>query len=120
MALSVLVVDDDQAFLTLVARLLRDLGFGAVHTTADAAGALREAELTRPHAALVDIGLPGEDGIELAHRLADLPWAPRVVLTSTDRDAMNAIPRADRARALPFLPKDELADGRLSALLLGA
>jgi CheY-like chemotaxis protein len=116
---SVLVVDDDPAFLALAARLVGELGFEDVLTTADAAAAFRQAELKHPQAALVDIGLPEDDGIELAHRLAALPWSPRVVLTSTDKDAMNAIPSRQRDRALPFMPKDELADGRLGGLLLG-
>jgi CheY-like chemotaxis protein len=119
MASCVLVVDDDPAFLALAARLVRELGFDEVLTTADAAGALRAAELNRPQAALVDISLPGEDGIDLAHRLAALPWQPRVVLTSTDTDAVSALPSHDRGAALPFVPKDQLANGRLPGLLLG-
>jgi DNA-binding response OmpR family regulator len=119
MALTVLVVDDDPSFLALAARIARDMGFENVLTTSDVAAALREAELNRPQAALVDIGLPQEDGIDLAHRLAALAWSPRVVLTSTDRDAITAIPPRHRGRGLPFIPKDELANGRLPGLLLG-
>jgi len=62
--------------------------------------------------------LPDGDGLELAQRLAALPWSPRVVITSSDADAVTA----DAARALgavAFLPKTELADGGLRALLTG-
>jgi two-component system nitrate/nitrite response regulator NarL len=123
MGLRVLVVDDDPAFLALAARLLAELGFEHVATTPDAATALATAEAERPSAALVDVGLPDRNGIELARQLAALPWSPRVVLTSTDADAVSAASAASAvalgngAGVLPFLPKEELADGRLLGLL---
>lgn len=119
MALSVLVVDDDPAFRTLAARLLEELGFDEVTATADAAAAITQAEADRPQAVLVDIGLPDRDGIDLAYELAGLPWAPRVVLTSTDTDAVSAIAARAGSAKLPFVPKEELASGGLRALLLG-
>jgi len=119
MALSVLVVDDDPAFRTLAARLLEELGFDEVTATGDAAAALTQAEARRPQAALVDIGLPDRDGIDLAYELAGLPWAPHVVLTSTDADAGSAIASRAGSVTLPFVPKEELANGELRALLLG-
>ena len=48
---------------------------------------------------------------------ARLPWRPRVVLTSTDSDAGYAIEAPDGQPKLPFIPKDELANGRLPGLL---
>jgi two-component system nitrate/nitrite response regulator NarL len=120
MGLRVLVVDDDPAFLALAARLLAELGFEHVATTPDAATALATAEAERPSAALVDVGLPDRNGIELARQLAALPWSPRVVLTSTDADAVSAasaVALGNGAGVLPFLPKEELADGRLLDLL---
>jgi DNA-binding NarL/FixJ family response regulator len=64
---------------------------------------------------LVDVGLPDRDGIELARELAALPWAPRVVLTSTDRDAVSG-PRADGLP--PFVPKEDLPGVSLYRLLV--
>ena len=103
----VLIVDDDPPFLSLAARILHNLGIGDIVTAEDAATAIRAANTTRPAAALVDIGLPDRNGIDLAHELARLPWRPRVVLTSTDRDAINAI-ASDGRSPLPFVPKDDL------------
>ena len=117
MAGPVLIVDDDPPFLSLAARILGDLGIGEVVTAADAAAAMRAANATRPAAALVDVGLPDRDGIDLAHELAELPWAPRVVLTSTDRDAVSAI-GSDGRSPLPFVPKDELATAPLRRMLV--
>ena len=119
MALSALVVDDDPAFRTLAARLLAELGFDEVTATGDAAAAITQAEARRPQAALVDIGLPDRDGIDLACELAGLPWAPHVVLTSTDADAVSVIASRAGSTKLPFVPKEELANGGLRALLLG-
>ena len=116
MAGPVLIVDDDPPFLSLAARILADLGIADIITAEDAATALRAANATRPAAALVDIGLPDRNGIDLAHELAHLPWQPRIVLTSTDRDAINAITSDDRT-PLPFVPKDDLATAPLRRML---
>jgi CheY-like chemotaxis protein len=115
---SVLVVDDDPAFLGLVARILSDLGIESVTTAADASQALLVAEDARPAAVLVDIGLPDRDGTELAYELSDLPWRPRVVLTSSDSEAFLAIEPRDGHRALAFIPKEELAGDTLRRALL--
>lgn len=115
---TVLVVDDDAAFLSLAARLLEQLGVDEVVTATNAASAILEATVRRPQAMLVDVGLPDRDGIDLAQDLAALPWSPRVVLTSVDRDSLGAMADPQRERVLPFVPKDELASGGLRRLLL--
>jgi CheY-like chemotaxis protein len=114
----VLVVDDDPAFLGLVARILSDLGVESVRTAADASQALIVAEDARPAAVLVDIGLPDRDGTDLAYELSDLPWRPRVVLTSSDSEAFLAIEPRDGHRELAFIPKEDLAGGTLRRALL--
>jgi CheY-like chemotaxis protein len=119
MASSVLLVDDDPAFLSLATRILESMGGQVVATAEDAAAAIAAANATRPEAALVDVGLPDRDGIDLAYELAALPWRPRVVLTSTDRDAVSAIDVREGPRKLPFVPKEELANDPLRRLLLG-
>jgi CheY-like chemotaxis protein len=118
MVSTVLLVDDDPTFVTLAARVFDKLGIEVVATAPDAATAVTAAEATRPEAALVDVGLPDRDGIDLAYELAALPWGPRVVLTSTDRDADRAIEARDGARKLPFVPKEELANRRLRMLFM--
>jgi ActR/RegA family two-component response regulator len=117
MAGPVLIVDDDAPFLSLAARILKDLGIAEVVTAEDAGTAIRAANATRPAAALVDLGLTDRNGIDLAHELAGLPWRPRVVLTSTDRDAGSAIGSDGRA-PLPFVPKDDLTTAPLRRMLI--
>jgi CheY-like chemotaxis protein len=109
----VLVVDDDEAFRGLAARLVASLGIGKVVEAGTVAAALAAAERLRPVAALVDVALPDGDGVDLAARLVAAPWRPRVVLTSSDPDA------AAHSARVPFLPKDLLADEALRSLLAG-
>jgi CheY-like chemotaxis protein len=118
-SLSVLVIDDDAAFRELASRILTDLGFDEITEAGDAATALAQAELKRPRAALVDVGLPDADGIELARSLAALPWAPHVLLTSSDRDAGISITSRKGELTIPFVAKEDLANGALRSLLLG-
>lgn len=114
MGTSVLVVDDDAAFLDLATRVLRDMGADVLATAPDAASAVAKAKSTRPAAVLVDVGLPDRDGVDLGIELARLPWRPRVVLTSTDHVGGSA-----RRSGLPFVLKEQLASGALRQLLLG-
>jgi CheY-like chemotaxis protein len=106
---SVLVVDDDAEFLALATRILQAIGVEQILTAPTAADALAVAAAHRPSAALVDVGLPDRDGADLARELAALAWSPRVVLTSSDKDAVTP-------DALPFVPKEALAGGELGQL----
>lgn len=64
---------------TGVALLLRHSGH-EVRTAPDGPGALEAALDFRPDVALLDIGLPGSDGIELAKRTRQQPALQKVVL----------------------------------------
>jgi CheY-like chemotaxis protein len=112
----VLVVDDDPSFVALARRILEDAGITVAATEGTAAAALATAHALKPDAVLVDVGLPDRDGIELARELVALPWRPRVVLTSTDPDAIKG-PGADGLP--PFVPKENLPGAPLYRLLVG-
>jgi CheY-like chemotaxis protein len=114
---SVLIVDDDPAFLALAARIVTELGVDVVATAGDAAQALKVVQDARPDGALVDIGLPDRDGIDLAYELSELPWRPRVVLTSSDSDAFLAIETCKGLRRLAFIAKEELTSDTLRRVL---
>jgi CheY-like chemotaxis protein len=115
---TVLIVDDDPAFRDLARRLVGGLGLSVAGEADTCAAAVKAATELRPDAALVDVGLPDGDGVTLAAQLVALPWTPRVVLTSSDADAVTA-EAAREAGAVGFLPKGELMDGALRAWLTG-
>jgi FixJ family two-component response regulator len=115
---SVLIVDDDEGFRRLAARVLAAAGFDVVGQAGSCAAAMSTAHSRKPATALVDVNLPDGDGIGLSRVLAALPWAPRIVLISGDADAGRAA-RFAHTGAVGFLSKDELADGRLADLLAG-
>ena len=89
---------------------------GKKNDAADAAALCAAA--SRPDAVLVDVGLPDRDGIDLANELTELPWRPRVVLTSSDKDALMAIEARDDDHRLRFVAKEELASESLRRALL--
>src|SRR5438045_9721641 len=77
----VLVVDDNVDAAPAMAAML-DLDGHRVETAFDGPSALERAERFEPEVALLDIGMPGMDGRELARRLAARPWATRLVLVA--------------------------------------
>jgi CheY-like chemotaxis protein len=114
MVSSVLIVDDDPAFLALAASVLESMGIAVVAQAPDAAAAVAAAGATRPVGALVDIGLPDRDGVDLAYELAALPWRPTVVLTSADAETGEALECPNGQAPIPFVAKDDLTNGTLS------
>jgi PAS domain S-box-containing protein len=67
----VLIVDDNVDALELLAEAIADLGYETI-TATDGATALELAAHRHPDVALLDLGLPGMDGYELARRLHEL------------------------------------------------
>lgn len=78
----VLVVDDNVDFALTFADLIRDLGY-EVAVVHDGPAALAVAREWKPAAALVDIGLPGMDGFEVARRLRESADHPLKLIAVT-------------------------------------
>jgi CheY-like chemotaxis protein len=116
MRLRVLVVDDHIEVRGLIRRLLEGDGLEVVGEAADGPAALRAAAALRPDLVLMDVLLPGADGITVAGELARRADAPPVVLTSS-RDADELGPRLPAAAALGFVPKNELSGDALRGML---
>ena len=85
----VLVVDDNQDAADSLAELLGALGYEA-SVAYDPAQAIAAASVSMPQVAILDIGLPGMDGFELAGRLRALPHGAAVTLI-----ALSGYGRAD-------------------------
>ncbi len=76
--LRVLVVDDEPLAVERMQILLaRCGGVELAGTASNGEAALRLAELFAPDAILLDIAMPGMDGMEVARALAQLPSPPR-------------------------------------------
>lgn len=114
----VLVADDEALVRSGLAVLLRhEPGFEVVGSAADGLRAVRLAREQRPDVVLMDIRMPGIDGIEATRRLVADPVTASVrvlILTTFDHDAN--VFAALRAGASGFLPKDTEPDHLLDAL----
>lgn len=80
-ALRILVVDDNRDSADSLAMLLEMNGHTGM-VAYDGATALEKAEKTRPHVALVDIGMPTMNGFEVAQRISTAGWGKDTVLVA--------------------------------------
>lgn len=119
MTLSLLIVDDNEAFRDLISALLAAQGFEVAGAAPDGESALALVELLRPDIVLLDVQLPGIDGFEVARSLSRRTSPPRVVLTST-REEADYGERLRCAPVLGFIPKRELSGPVLASLVAGA
>ncbi|EGX56087.1 LuxR family transcriptional regulator [Streptomyces zinciresistens K42] len=104
--LRVLVVDDDR-LVRLALRLVIDgePDLAVVAEAADGEAALAEAARHRPDVVLMDVRMPGRDGLAATRELLARP-APPAVLMLTTFDADELVLGALRAGALGFVLKD--------------
>jgi DNA-binding NarL/FixJ family response regulator len=106
----VLLVDDNQNFLSAAKRLLDAEGLAVVGTATNATEAIALTRSLRPEVALVDIKLGTESGIELSRRLVEesADWGLRVLLISThaEEDFRDLI---DASAAVGFVAKSALS-----------
>jgi DNA-binding NarL/FixJ family response regulator len=109
--IGIVVADDHEVVRAGFAALLdTQPDFTVLGTAADGASAVRACRLVRPDVALMDVRMPGVDGIEATRELmADPDGAPRVlILTTFDLDEY--VFDALRAGASGFLLKDVTAE----------
>lgn len=80
----ILAVDDDPTVLVTVRATLEaeNLNVMSAFSTEEALSLIRTKGL--PHLAVIDINMPGADGIELARRLQEFSDVPVVMLTAVD------------------------------------
>lgn len=105
----VLIVDDQASFRRHLRQLLTHAGL----TVVGEAGDVPEAkELTRdlqPDLAIVDVNLPGENGVSGTPQLKALARNMRVILVSAHNDSGQLLQKsAVEAGAEAFVPKDDL------------
>lgn len=107
---SVLLVDDHAVLRQALACVLRAHGMVVVGETGDAETALSSTLRLRPSVVVMDISMPGTDGIEATRRLLAADARQRVVMLTGQTDS-DVVQQAWRAGAAGYLTKDsELAE----------
>jgi two-component system, NtrC family, nitrogen regulation response regulator NtrX len=105
---TLLVVDDEPQILQVVSGILQDEGF-EVTTAPDGETALRLVAAEPPELVLLDIALPGMDGLDVLQELQRQYPALPVVMISAYGSVENAV-RATRLGAYDFIEKPPHAD----------
>lgn len=117
MAKKILVVDDNPKIVEVLSAYLRDAGF-EVMTASDGPHALEVAASAQPDLALLDIMLPGIDGIELTRRFQREHDLPVILVTARTGEIDRLIGLevgADDYISKPFSPREVVA--RVKAVL---
>lgn len=107
----ILVVDDDTALAEMIGIVLRTEGFEPSFC-ADGAQALEAFRESKPDLVLLDLMLPGVDGIEVCARIRDESGVPIIMLTakSDTADVVRGLESgADDYVVKPFNPKELVA-----------
>ena len=107
----VLVVDDDQALAEMLGIVLQKEGLEVSHV-ADGAQAVEAFREVRPDLVLLDVMLPGMDGIEICRRIRQESGVPIVMLTART-DTVDVVvgleSGADDYFVKPFKPQELIA-----------
>jgi len=115
-AIRIIVADDHQVVRTGFAALLdTQPDFAVVGTASDGAEAVRICRDLHPDVVLMDVRMPGTDGIEATRRIVAAGAAARVLILTTfdlDEYAFSGL----RAGASGFLLKDAPPDALLSGI----
>ena len=98
-----LLVDDEPALAEFVANAARGCGFEAI-LISDDEQFQREFRKDRPDAAVLDLGMPGMDGVELLRFLADEEFrSPVLIISGFDRRVLDSAFRLGEALGLTMI-----------------
>jgi DNA-binding response OmpR family regulator len=108
---TILVVDDEPQIVQLVRDYLEHGGF-KVLTAADGQSAVRTAATLRPDLVILDLGLPGVDGLDVTRSLRRSGEVPIIMLTARTDESDKLVGLelgADDYVTKPFSPKELVA-----------
>ena len=116
MAIRVLLADDHRFILDgLEAMLAGEEGICVVATAQDGGVAVQLVKELRPDVVVIDLSMPGLDGIEATRQIKELHPAAQVVVLTDLADARTAS-RALNAGALGYVSKDSAVDELVQAI----
>ena len=107
----VLVADDEETMVRSLSTLLRQEGY-EVAAAADGPQALEAARAQRPDLILLDIMLPGVDGVEVCRRIRTWSTVPIIMLTAKTAEVDKVVGLevgADDYVTKPFSPRELVA-----------
>jgi DNA-binding response OmpR family regulator len=81
----ILVIDDNPNVVDILGRCLREEGYGVLGALTSDEG-LKLAILSRPELVLLDLALPGTNGIELLKRIRSTNPTTRVIIVTGNTD----------------------------------
>ena len=114
---TVLVVDDEPGIVELARDYLEHAGFGVI-TATDGPSALTAVRLRKPDVLVLDLGLPGMDGLDVARTIRRDSTLPIIMLTARDDELDRVLGLeigADDYVTKPFSPRELVA--RVRAIL---
>lgn len=112
--LRLVVADDNPAFLKTLFSLL-ELEFDIVATATDGQSALNQIRTERPDVVVLDLYMPGLNGIEITEELARHPPSPPVVICSSESDA-EIVAAARQAGATAYVFKSRIGTALIDAV----
>ncbi len=105
----VLIVDDQPSFRRHLRQLLTEAGLTVIGEAGDMPQAKELTRDLQPDIAVVDVNLPGENGVSGTPQLIALVPTMRVILVSAQQDSARVLQKSAReAGAEAFIPKDDL------------
>ena len=113
----ILIVDDDEGLRSLLEQYLTTNGF-AVSLAANGVAMDEQLQLVQPDVVILDLMMPGEDGLSIARRLRASTHFPIIMLSARGEDIDRIVGLevgADDYLAKPFNPRELLA--RIRAVL---
>ena len=107
--MDILIVDDEHLGRARLVRLVNDLGFTEYYEASNAKDAWDIIQTTDPEVVLLDIEMPGENGIELAKKISELHQPPAIIFTTAyDQYALDAFNTIASGYCLKPVQKDQL------------
>lgn len=114
--LSILVVDDEKPMVEMMSTLLESFGHKVLAVADNGPDAIRLAIEKKPDLIILDIGMPGMDGIAVAEKILAGQSVPIIIVTGITREEL--VDRASKLEIQSYLVKPFSKEQFQSAITL--